>query len=238
MGENIYGGQDPREMPAYSIAEAAHYLQLPPSTLRAWVCGRYYPTEGGQKLFAPLICLPTTSGNGPPLLSFMNLVEAHVLCALRRQHRLSLHKVREALSYLEAQIPSSHPLADQTFETDGIDLFIEHYGQLIKITAEGQLAMRQMIQAHLRRVERDPAGIPIRLYPFTRDVHVPEAKVIMIDPYVSFGRPVLARTGIVTAIIAERYLAGESIDDLARDYARSRLEIEEVLRCELQDRAA
>ena len=55
---------------------------------------------------------------------------------------------------------------------------------------------------------------------------------VVIDPYVSFGRPVLVGTGIPTAVIAARYKAGESVDDLADDYGRSREEIEEAIRCE------
>lgn len=40
--------------------------------------------------------------------------------------------------------------------------------------------------------------------------------------------------GIPTAIIAERYKAGESIDQLADDYGRERLDIEEAIRCKLE----
>jgi uncharacterized protein (DUF433 family) len=59
-----------------------------------------------------------------------------------------------------------------------------------------------------------------------------------MDPYVSFGRPVLAGTGITTAIIAERYKAGESIEELARDYDRVPHDIQEAIRCELDAKAA
>src|SRR5262249_35581636 len=89
---SFYGGQDPREMPAYGILEAAHYLRLPPSTLRDWVRGRSYPTEKGRRLSAPLISLPPRSPREPLVLSFFNLVEAHVLGALRREHRVSMLK--------------------------------------------------------------------------------------------------------------------------------------------------
>ena len=47
-----------------------------------------------------------------------------------------------------------------------------------------------------------------------------------------------AGSGIPTTIIAERYKAGESVDELADDYGRKRLEIEEAIRCELDERAA
>ena len=236
--QNFYGGQDPREMLAYGISEVAHYLQIPPSTLRSWVKGRNYPTEAGPGFFEPLIALPEYATEGPPGLSFMNVIEAHVLDALRREHRIAMHKVREALTYVEQRFPSKHPLADQKFETDGIDLFVDRYGQLINLTQQGQLAMRSILRAYLSRLERDAAGVPIKLYLFTRTRSADEPKVIAMDPYVSFGRPVLEGTGITTTIIAERYKAGESIEELARDYECPPPAIQEAIRCELDTKAA
>jgi uncharacterized protein (DUF433 family) len=55
---------------------------------------------------------------------------------------------------------------------------------------------------------------------------------------VGFGRPVLLGTGVTTLSIAERFDAGESIEDLAADYGRPRGEIEEAIRCELTRDAA
>ncbi len=101
-----------------------------------------------------------------------------------------------------------------------------------------QLAMKELIEAHLRRIERDTSGLPVRLYPFTRERKADEPKVIVIDPSISFGRPVLVGTGIATTIIAQRYKAGESVGELAEDYGRSRSEIEEAIRCELWLEAA
>src|SRR5438132_998305 len=75
QANNLYGGQDPREMPAYSIPEAAHYLQIPPSTLRSWTKGWRYPTRAGEKRSAPLITPPAAPEQGPLLLSFVNVVE-------------------------------------------------------------------------------------------------------------------------------------------------------------------
>jgi uncharacterized protein (DUF433 family) len=226
-------------MPSYGIREIAHYLQIPSSMLRSWVKGRSYPTEAGLKRFEPLIALPeSTNGGGPPLLSFINVVEVHVLDAWRREHRIAMQKVREALTYLEQRFPSKHPLADQKFATDGVDLFIEKYGQLINISQQGQLAMSSILRVYLSRIERDTAGVPVKLYLFTRTRSADEPKVIAMDPYVSFGRPVLAGTGITTAIIAERYKAGESIEELARDYDRVPRDIQEAIRCELDAKAA
>ncbi len=228
--------QELREAPSYSLAEAARYLRIPISTLRSWVVGRSYPTQGGAKRFTPLIKAPVIA-TGPKSLSFMNLVEIHVLDAIRRQHNISLPKVRTALDFLGAKFPSKHPLADQSFETDGANLFVEKYGNLINITASGQLAIRALIAAHLRRIERDSHGVPVKLYPFTRTRQGDEPRVVVIDPEVAFGQPVLASTGIPTAIIADRLKAGESVDELANDYGRSPEEIIDAIRCELQSAA-
>jgi uncharacterized protein (DUF433 family) len=48
----------------------------------------------------------------------------------------------------------------------------------------------------------------------------------------------LVGTGIPTAVIAERYKAGESIQALADDYERPPYDIEEAIRCELKIQAA
>jgi uncharacterized protein (DUF433 family) len=233
--KSIYGSSDPRVLPAYGIGDAAHYLLVPIATLRSWVVGRPYPTKRGAKYFEPVVIAPKSH---PVFLSFVNLVEVHVLDAIRRKHRIPLDKVRLAMDYLRREFHSKHPLADHRFETDGMDLFIQRYGSLINITRSGQLAMRQVLQAHLRRIERDPAGRAVRLYPFTRKRSDDEPKVIVIDPAISFGKPVMAGSGIPTAIVAERYKAGETIEELAKDYEQSRLNIEEAIRCELQLEAA
>ncbi len=226
---------DPRDLPAYGIPEAAHYLRIPRSTLRAWVAGQAYRANNATRFFKPVIALPDKHLG---LLSFINLVEAHVLDAIRRQHEISLQKVRKAVDYLSQRLGSRHPLVEERFETDGVDLFIRLYGELVNLSQPGQLAMREILEAYLRRIEWDEAGIVARLYPFTRKRMPDEPRAIVIDPRISFGRPVLAGSGIATAIIAERYKAGESIDQLANDYDRERLDIEEAIRCELDEQAA
>lgn len=233
-GDGFYRGSDPRELPAYAIAEAAHYLRIPVATLRSWVVGRPYPVKGGSRYFQPVIHLPNKDRH---LLSFVNLVEAHVLDAVRRKYEVPLPKVRTAVAFLRRAFNTVHPLADQRIETDGRELFVRQVGQLISASQDGQLAMSALLDAHLKRIEWDPSGLALRLYPFTRKRTAPEPKVVVIDPRVSFGRPVLVGTGIPTAVIADRYKAGESIAQLADDYCRDSLVIEEAIRCELAEAA-
>jgi uncharacterized protein (DUF433 family) len=227
--------EDAREIPNYTVSEAAHCLQLPRTTLRPWVAGRRAPRHRNRWLFERLI---QPASEKPPLLSFMNLVEAHVLSALRREHQIRMVQIRQALRYLSQYLPSPHPLADQRFETDGLSVFIERYGQLIDIGRAGQLAMRAVLETYLRRIDRDEAGLAARLYPFTSTSQLDMSKAIVIDPTIAFGRPVLTGRGIPTIVIAQRYKAGESIASLMRDYGCEQVEIEEAIRCELHLEAA
>lgn len=59
-----------------------------------------------------------------------------------------------------------------------------------------------------------------------------------MNPYISFGRPVLAGRGVPTEIVFERFNAGERIIELAEDYGCEMPDIEEVVRYESARRAA
>ena len=229
---DIYGGQDPREIPTYSIFEAAHYLIIPIGTLRAWLFGRHYQVKGIKKIFKPLIEMPDPEVKQ---LSFNNLVEAHVLRVMRTEHDIPLYKVRMALDYFEQEFRLPRPLIRVEFQTDGVDLFLDEVGKLVNASRSGQLAIRQTLDNYLKRIERDETGLAAKLFPFTRFEEKADApRIVVIDPRISFGRPVLVETGIPTAILAERYKAGDSMDEIAYDYSCDRLMIEEAIRCELQ----
>ena len=225
---------DPRLVPAYSAAEAAHYLHMPEETLRSWVVGRLYPVAGQLKRSRPLIHLDDPKRQ---YLSFINLVEGHVLAAIRRRHGVKLSKVRSALDYVRRQFRVERPLINQAFKTDGLDLFVERYGELINASREGQRAMKEIIGVYLKRIEWDAKGLPIKLYPFTRDTQAEAApasdpRVVVMNPTVSFGRPVITGTGIPVSSIYERYKAGDSVVDLAQDFRLETSAIEEAIRCE------
>ena len=112
-------------------------------------------------------------------------------------------------------------------------MFVQEYGKLVNISQAGQLSMREVIGAALKRIEREATGLPVKLYPFTRGETANAPTLIVVDPAISAGRPVITGTGVATILVAERYKAGESVSELARDYERSSSEIEEAIRCEM-----
>jgi len=241
--QKIYGA-DPRRIPRYGITQTAWYLKIPVNILQSWVRGRKYPVgkKGETKFFEPLINLPEPD---KPFLSFINLIEAHILSGIRHIERIPLYKVRSAVAFLEKNYQSKHPLAEHEFQTDGIDLFVEELGGLINVSKDGQRAFRELMQIYLHRIERDNKFIPLKLYPFAREVREKSneileksPKVVQIDPQISFGRPVLVGTGVPTDVVVERFHAGDSIFDLAEDYEITEEKVEEAIRYETLTRKA
>ena len=223
---------DIRNQPAYGPAEAARYLRLPAATLRTWLVGRHYPKGDAQATFHPLI-KPACAQ--PLQVSFYNLIEAHVLRALRTEHGVALTELRTAISYAEKKLQLHRLLLSSELRTHAGQVFLDRYVELINLSASGQLAMRKVFEDHLQRVEWDEWQFPVRLYPYVGTTQRTSERPIAIDPRVAFGRPIVRRVGISTAAIADRIDAGETVEALAADYDLSRDEIEQAV---LYSRAA
>ncbi len=217
---------DLRDQPAYPLAEAARYLKVPIATLRTWVLGRPYRSPEGTGRAESLI---SPASEHPPLLSFSNLIEAHVLQSLRTDHDVSLKSVRSALTHAESTLGIQRLLLSKQLLTDAGRVFLDCYSKLIELSASRQLAMRQLFEDRLRRVEWDESLFPVRLYPALPIEPASGAKPIAIDPRIAFGRPVMVRAGISTAAIAARIDAGESPGELAADYGLTEAEVRQAV---------
>jgi uncharacterized protein (DUF433 family) len=210
---------DVREFPRYGISEAAFYVRIPASTLRAWTRGQDYVTSTGvHRTFKPLISL-ADGKNG--LLSFFNLVEAHILRSILEK-KVPLRSVRKALNYVHESIPGNHPLLTHRFETSGKDVFIQHLGETINATAHGQRAMRQILEKYLTLVPRDARGLPVRVFPIN-------SKRLAIDPFFSSGKPIVKDRGITASVLWGRSKSGESIKQIATDYGLPEIEAKEAI---------
>jgi uncharacterized protein (DUF433 family) len=220
-----------RDQPAYSLAEAARYLKLPAATLRSWVVGRAYPKGESIATFRPLF---KPARKQPPLLSIYNLIEAHVLRSLRTEHGVAIRELRRAIAYAERTLKIERLLLNKDLRTHAGEVFLDEYGKLISLSTSGQIAMRRMLEEHLKRVEWDQWQFPVRLYPYVSAEPTTE-RPIAIDPDIAFGRPVVIRAGVSTEAIAGRIDAGETVEALAEDYDLKPEEIEEAV---LYERAA
>lgn len=226
VATDIYGGLNPWDVPAYTLPAAARHVRIPAATLRSWVCGRPYPVGEETRRSLPLIKVPNRR---PRFLTFTNLVEAHVLASMRRKHELPMRTVRKAIKFVEEELEVAHPLATEAFKTNGVDLFVERYGTLINASKDGQGEIKDAIEAGLTRINYE-MGIALQLFPLTRADGFNQPKLIVIDPRLAFGRPVLAGSGVPVDEVAQRFQAGESAAELAGDFRVEEQMVEEAIR--------
>ncbi|MGH9421744.1 MAG: DUF433 domain-containing protein [Thermoanaerobaculia bacterium] len=225
---DIYDGRDPRDIPAYSFREVALSIGAPPSTLRAWCVG--------QSNFKPVLAL-SDGWNELHALSFFNLIEANVIAELRREHGVTMPRVRTALEFLAGNVPVSHPLVQTELSvTPNQRVYIVYEGKRIDISAGGQWPLDAVVRNLLRRVHRGRRGIlaffPRIAPPEKASISEDDYAPIVVDPEVCFGRPVIAGTGIPTDVIADRRLGGDSVKKMAEDYDLSEDHIRAALRFE------
>jgi len=161
-----------------------------------------------------------------------------MLASMRSLYDLRLPKIRRAVAHLNKTSRFRHPLIEEPLFTNRIDLLIKEIDEFINLSKGGQLAIPEIVEAHLERVEYDKTLGAFKFYPFVRERSATEPKLIVIDPGLGFGKPVISGTGISTAVIASRFNARESMPDLAKEYGLEEEQIEEAIRWETRAVAA
>ncbi len=204
---------DIRERPVYTVSAVARHLGIPSGTLRHWVVGRSYSRRRRSAAVEPLIHATASSG----LISFNNVVEAHVLMPLRSRDLGRMAAVGRAITSAQAILGVERLLLREELRTSGQDILLDRLEQLLKLSRSARAAMQHMLSASLDRIDRDDDGLPIRLYPFG-PFGSANRKTIVIDPHIASGRPVVAGTDVETATLAGRVDAGEELQAVADDH--------------------
>ncbi|MCU0770496.1 MAG: DUF433 domain-containing protein [Verrucomicrobia bacterium] len=211
-------------VPAYRLAEAARYLGASPSTLRTWFRGRNYKAAGQPRRSQPVL---GQRGPAAKTLSFLDLIEAHVLHLVRRGYGIPLNRFRRAMDYLREINPDLHFLAHENFRYDHRNLFLRMEDRLVSLSERGQVVAEPVIEEGLKRLDYGADGFASR---FLLPIAHSHRNTIALDPSIGFGRPVIARLGVKAEVIAARFAAGEGIQAMAEDFGAKATEIEDALR--------
>ncbi len=148
----------------------------------------------------------------------MQLIEVAVVAAFR-EAGLALERIRIAREYVHKTLQSEYPFAEYRFKKEGKRLLLDYEqvegkggrGKFLDATQGGQLVWEQFVNPRLQEFVYDDGGVAIRWR-----VAGPKSPVI-IDPRVSFGAPTI--DGVPTWVIKGRWEAGESIPEIASDFA-------------------
>lgn len=214
----------PAERPTYTTKEAARYADTSPQSVARWRAGYVYPTLGGPKKSPPI-----TTGETAGLLSFNDLVEVAVAAAAR-QAGVPMKAVRIAVATARGLYGVTRPLMEVRFQHDGRSLFTNEADlggaeQYVNLSRHGQTAWKHIVEV-LKDLDYDANDIAYRWWPAGRD------EPIIIDPAVSFGRPYIVGRQVSTDAVRSRFIAKESLPEIADDLDLTVQEAEAALRFE------
>ena len=223
------GAKDPRVgVGLFTLAEAAYYLDVPPTTFHRWA----RPDKANRGSAAPPLVYVLGSGAGHESVPFVGLAEGYVLRAFRAAG-VSMQRIRPALERLETEIGVPYALASGRLYTDGCELLYDYAReqgsevlQALTVVRSGQNVFPEIVEQYLRLIHFDEDQ-----WPFAIQLPAFREEPVIVDVNRAFGRPLLLKgAGVRVEDILERWLAGEPIADIGRDFTLSPTDCEELIR--------
>lgn len=211
--------------PLYSFAEADRIARVSPNTSRRWLKG-YEFWYGEERREMP----PVTPGRGEQdAVSFVDLMEVAAVSALK-QKGFNYRTIRQINSYCRLQLGVRRPLVTERFRVVGEDIFLAaDFNVLLNVGREaGAFAWREVLEPFLEDVEYENQ-VARRWWPLGKN------HMVVVDPDYGFGLPVVEGTGTRTEIIAERYKAGDSTEEITYDFGVTSEQILDALQWEIPD---
>lgn len=211
-------------LPVYPLAQVARIVGCNAGTLRVWMRGRNYVSGGERRRTKPMF---GNSSHPRSALTFLDLVEAHMLNLVRKGYGIPMKNFRAAMEYLHETSGDTHFLAHQDFVHDKRHLYLKADKRLISLSERGQHVDTVIISDGLQQLMYGEDGYADRFFPL---IGGKQQQAVMINPAIGYGQPTLTRLGVNISAITSRFDAGEHLADLASDYGATSEELEEALR--------
>lgn len=206
--------QNQYSIPMYYTAEVARLVDISTWRVHRWLEGYEYDYESGRRRQKPVVQRVWYDKNYPHYASFIDLVE---LLFVKRflDYGISLQKIRKA--FKEAKnILGTENFAHQSFFTDGNNICLkikeksiakEESENILELLSGGQWVISDIIKLLAHQIDFDKSTeLALRWFPLEGN------RLIVLDPLISFGRPIIAEKGITTENIHDLFIAeGETI---------------------------
>lgn len=208
----------------YDLTFASRLIHVNRQTLGRWVNGYKYTYRGVTK--STRARWEGQHGEGSGILGFLDLIEARIIGEFRRRG-VSWNSIAAASVEARRELRVSHPFATLKLMTNGRRIFLE-VGQevgdekLIEI-AHNQRVFEPFIRPYLIALDFGNDELANRWWPIGRD------REVIVDPARSFGKPIMKRSGVPTAVLARAASVGESTERVARWYQVSEKEVRDAV---------
>jgi uncharacterized protein (DUF433 family) len=205
-------GQALRDLPIYSIPEAAAFLAIPRRTMHEWFLGprRLFRPAGDYKSYS--------------LLSFRDLSEAYMVYLLKEFHHLSMFTIRRSLESLRKESKSRKPLMNLDIKVFANSLLLDRPPRgtrgrmVVDLSHSRQLALGDVVDVFTKRILQDSKGQPLAIFPWRFFAQDHESRPVSIDPDVMSGNLVVFGTRVPVRILLGLTLAAKSHEEIAKSY--------------------
>jgi len=199
---------DQYNIPLYYTAEVARLVDISRYRVRRWLEGYEYDYESERRRKEPVIKKAWEDPAYPHYASFLDLVD---LLFVKRflDYGLSLQKLRKALEEAKEILGTEH-FARQSFFTDGKNICLqvkEKGNAILELLSGGQWVISDLIKKLAHQIDFDESTeFARRWFP------IKGSRLVVLDPLISFGRPIIAEKGITTENVYDLFIAeGETI---------------------------
>jgi uncharacterized protein (DUF433 family) len=163
---------------------------------------------------------------------FIGLAEAVALRAFV-DSGVSVRRARPALEALRSEIGISHALASRRLFSDGAEVLYDfvsedgdHPARDLVVVRNNQRVLAEVVQEHLKLItfgNQDDYAVRVSppAYP---------AGLVVLDPDIAFGEPILAKGAARVADVLGLFYAGESLQTVCGEFGLTEPEVEDVLR--------
>lgn len=158
------------------------------------------------------------------VLSFLDLVELRAIDRLGRLD-IPLGRIRVQHDNLKRMYGLRHPFASGRFKTrtDGRDIYVQDAHGTTN-ARDFQMQLEDVVEKFLQDIVYEEGGDELARTWWPLGLGGP----IVIDPDRSFGKPIIAATGVPISAIEESIAAGQSDDEIADWWEVDRGDVEAV----------
>lgn len=209
----------------YTIPFAARLLSAKPEKVRSWVEG--YSRKGAE----PILTHDGPRVGGKTVLSFLDLVESAWVRHFRGMG-YSAQTIRKVAIKLRERNKSPHPFAwDKRFRGDGKAIFEE------AVTDEGEKRLLNLMNDNFELTDVvEPSLFEQIVYmnDLAREfTPLREHQMIICNPKIAFGRPIVRDTWVQTAKLYKAYLIEGGVAEVVDEFNLPSSAVQAAVRFEM-----